>query len=54
MDKKIVGFGEIMMRLTPANHSLIKDSELYNVYYGGSETNVLITHSQTCIQVKIV
>lgn len=45
MNKKIVGFGEIMMRLTPANHSLIKDSELYNVYYGGSETNVLITLS---------
>lgn len=45
MNKKIVGFGEIMMRLSPANHRLIKDSELYNVYYGGSETNVLITLS---------
>ena len=45
MNKKIVGFGEIMMRLTPTNHSLIKDSELYHVYYGGSETNVLIALS---------
>lgn len=45
MDKKIVGFGEIMMRLTPTNHNFIKDADLYHVYYGGSETNVLIALS---------
>ena len=45
MTNKIVGFGEIMMRLTPTNHNFIKDADLYHVYYGGSETNVLITLS---------
>ena len=54
MDKKIIGFGEIMMRLTPANHSLIKDSELYHVYYGGSETNVLITLSSLGLKTDYV
>ena len=54
MDKKVVGFGEIMMRLTPTNHSLIKDSELYHVYYGGSETNVLITLSSLGLKTDYV
>ena len=45
MNKRIVGFGEIMMRLTPTNRTFIKDADLYHVYYGGSETNVLITLS---------
>jgi len=54
MNKKIIGFGEIMMRLTPSNHSLIKDSELYHVYYGGSETNVLITLSSLGLQTDYV
>ena len=45
MNKRIVGFGEIMMRLTPTNRTFIKDADLYHVYYGGGETNVLITLS---------
>ena len=54
MNKKIIGFGEIMMRLTPTNHCLIKDSELYHVYYGGSETNVLITLSSLGLKTDYV
>lgn len=40
--KKIVGFGEIMLRLSTHNHLLLKDAASFEACYGGSESNVLI------------
>lgn len=39
--RKIVSFGEIMMRLSPPNSMLIKDTSSFDVQYGGTEANVL-------------
>ena len=45
MCKKIVAFGEIMLRLSPANHLLLKDTSTFEGCYGGSESNVLVALS---------
>ena len=45
MKNKIVAYGEIMMRLTPQNYGKIEDSNNYESYYGGTESNVLIALS---------
>lgn len=42
MSKKIVAFGEIMLRLTPASKQLIPQVSSFNACYGGSESNVLV------------
>ena len=42
MSKKIVAFGEIMLRLSPENHILLKDADTFSACYGGSESNVLV------------
>lgn len=43
--KKVVAYGEIMMRLTPPNNSLLEDTNSLNVCYGGTESNVLVVLS---------
>lgn len=43
--KKIVAYGEIMMRLTPDNFSLLEDTTKLDVCYGGTESNVLVALS---------
>ncbi len=42
---KIVGYGEIMMRLTPKDNNRIDDSNMFESCYGGTESNVLVTLS---------
>lgn len=37
----IVAFGEVMLRLTPESDPLIRNTNTYHAYYGGSEANVL-------------
>ncbi len=37
--KKIVGFGEVLMRLTPSDQLRYLQTDKFNVYYGGSEAN---------------
>lgn len=46
MDKKIVTFGEIMLRLTPPNYGIIEDAHDYLATYGGTEANVAISLAQ--------
>lgn len=41
MGNKVLAFGEIMLRLTPTNNNLINDCKNFDVYYGGTEANVL-------------
>ena len=41
--KKIVAFGEIMMRISPKDNMLIEDTNQFETYYGGTESNTLAT-----------
>lgn len=43
--KKIVTFGEILLRLTASNNQLITETKSFDVNYGGSEANVAIALS---------
>ena len=43
MSKKIVTFGEIMLRLTPPDNLRIQQGRLFVANYGGSEANVAIS-----------
>lgn len=43
--KKITAFGEIMMRISPKDNMLIEDTDQFDTYYGGTESNTLVTLS---------
>ena len=43
MSKKIITFGEIMLRLSPPNHQRFIQADLFGVIYGGCEANVSIS-----------
>ena len=43
--KKIVAYGEIMMRLTPENFVSLEDANKLDICYGGTESNVLVALS---------
>ena len=38
--KKVVTFGEVMMRLTPKNGRLLTQADSFDIHFGGSEYNV--------------
>jgi 2-dehydro-3-deoxygluconokinase len=40
MSKEIIVFGEVLLRLSPPNHSKIFKSKTFEVHYGGAEANV--------------
>lgn len=43
MSKKVVTFGEIMLRLTPHNNKRFVQAESFDVTYGGAEANVAVS-----------
>ncbi|MEJ6950709.1 PfkB family carbohydrate kinase [Natronospora cellulosivora (SeqCode)] len=43
MSKKVVTFGEIMLRLTPPDTKRIVQTDSFNVIYGGGEANVAVS-----------
>lgn len=43
MTKKIITFGEIMLRLTPPDHKRIVQTDTFDIIYGGGEANVAVT-----------
>ena len=43
MDKKVITFGEIMMRLTPPENRRFVQADSFNVIYGGGEANVAVS-----------
>lgn len=43
MAKKVVTFGEIMLRLTPPDYKRIVQTDSFNVIYGGGEANVAVS-----------
>ena len=42
---RVAGFGEIMLRLSTTKGTTFKQSNNFNVNYGGGEANVLISLS---------
>ena len=42
-NKKVVTFGEIMMRLSTPGHARFTQADSFNVVYGGSEANVAVS-----------
>lgn len=42
MGKKVVTFGEILLRLTPPNHQRFIQAESFEAVYGGAEANVAV------------
>ncbi|MBQ9157857.1 MAG: sugar kinase, partial [Erysipelotrichaceae bacterium] len=45
MGKKVVAFGEIMLRLTPPDYTTISEARNFIANYGGAEANVLVSLS---------
>lgn len=43
MNKKVITFGEIMLRLTPPGHKRFVQAESFEVIYGGGEANVAVS-----------
>lgn len=42
MNRKILSFGEIMLRLTPPENTMLCDTKSFGACYGGTESNVLV------------
>jgi len=52
--RKVVGFGEIMMRLSTPNFQRFAQTRSFNVTYAGSEANVMIALSNLGISTEFV
>lgn len=54
MDKKVVAFGEVMMRLSPTGNLRFRQARSFNVIYGGGEINVAVSLANYGIAVDYV
>ncbi len=54
MDKKVVTFGEIMLRLTPPGNKRFSQTQSFEVIYGGGESNVAVSLANYGIPVDFV
>ncbi|WP_163397406.1 sugar kinase [Flavobacterium fluviatile] len=54
MSKEIIVFGEVLLRLSPPNHSKTFKSKLFEVHYGGAEANVGASLSLMGLDVNLV
>ena len=52
--KKVVTFGEIMLRLTPPNLRRFSQASSFDVIYGGGESNVAVSLANYGIPVSFV
>ncbi len=52
--KKVVTFGEIMMRLNPPNHRRFAQTDVFEVTYGGAESNVAALLAQLGVDAYFV
>ena len=52
--KKIVTFGEIMLRLTPPGHRRFSQASAFEVIYGGGESNVAVSLANYGLPVEFV
>ncbi len=54
MSKSIITFGEILLRLSPPNHSKLYKSRTFEAHYGGAEANVAASLALFGCDVKYV
>jgi 2-dehydro-3-deoxygluconokinase len=54
MDKKIVTFGEIMLRLSPSGYQRFLQARSFDVIYGGGEANVAVSLANFGLPVEYV
>jgi len=54
MNKRIITFGEIMMRLTPPFNQRIIQADKFNIIYGGGEANVAVSLANYGLDVSFV
>lgn len=52
--KKVVTFGEIMLRLAPPNNLRFSQTNTFNIIYGGGESNVAVSLANYGIPVEFV
>ena len=52
--KKIVTFGEIMLRLTPPGHKRFSQAQQFDVIYGGGESNVAVSLANYGLEASFV
>ena len=52
--KKVITFGELMLRLAPENYLRFVQSEKYEATYGGAEANVAVSLANYGIDVAFV
>lgn len=52
--KKVVAFGEIMLRLSPPGYQLFEQAQAFEAVYGGSEANVAISLARFGIKTDFV
>lgn len=52
--KKVVTFGEIMLRLTPPGFKRFSQADSFDVVYGGGESNVAVSLANYGIPVEFV
>ena len=49
MAKKLITFGEVMMRLSPPGYTMFSQATSFDLVYGGGEANVAISCAITII-----
>ncbi len=54
MNKKVVTFGEIMLRLAPEGFLRFSQADRFEVIYGGGESNVAVSLANYGIPVDFV
>ncbi|MGL2987286.1 PfkB family carbohydrate kinase [Flavobacterium sp. RSSA_27] len=54
MGKKIVTFGEILLRLTPPSHLRLTQATAFDIYYGCAEANVAASLAKFGLPVKFI
>ena len=54
MSKKIVTFGEILLRLSPPSHLRLTQATSFDLYYGCAEANVAASLSKFGLPVKFI
>lgn len=54
MSKKVVTFGEVMMRLSPPGHLRFRQARSFDVIYGGGECNVPVSLANSGVPVDYV
>jgi len=52
--KKVVTFGEIMLRLSPPGYQRFSQANQFDVVYGGGESNVAVSLANYNVPVEFV